>query len=170
MSDISLSDVESLDGGAITEEEGTEAEMQEYAPEEHESDEEQEEEDMEDLDDGNDDINVSESQRFEIVSKDKTYELLERKNKKMSPFMNPYELTKIIGIRSQELAGGMPPLITVEPGMMDTKKMAIQELLSGKIAFIIRRYYPDKSYEDWRVSDLIIPTSNILQMTALVNE
>ena len=38
---------------------------------------------------------------------------------------------------------------------VDPIQIAEKELLQNKIPFIIRRYLPDGSFEDWKVSDLI---------------
>jgi len=35
-------------------------------------------------------------------------------------------------------------------------RIAMKELKEGKIPFIIRRYLPDGSFEDWPINDLII--------------
>jgi hypothetical protein len=35
-------------------------------------------------------------------------------------------------------------------------QIAMKELREKKIPFIIRRYLPDGSFEDWRIQDLII--------------
>ena len=45
----------------------------------------------------------------------------------------------------------------VDPaGESDPYKLAEMELSEKKIPFIIRRYLPDGSYEDWRVAELYI--------------
>ena len=41
-------------------------------------------------------------------------------------------------------------------GESDPYKLAEMELSEKKIPFIIRRYLPDGSYEDWKVSELNI--------------
>jgi DNA-directed RNA polymerase I, II, and III subunit RPABC2 len=46
-------------------------------------------------------------------------------------------------------------MVEVEPGEWDPLKIAEKELVEKKIPFIIRRYLPDNSYEDWRVDELI---------------
>ena len=37
----------------------------------------------------------------------------------------------------------------------DPIAIAEKELILGKIPFIVRRYLPDGSYEDWKVEELI---------------
>ena len=102
-------------------------------------------------------INVSENHKFEIVSKDKTYERIETKKRVTNSMMTMYELTKIIGVRAQQISSGMEPLVEVDPDIRDTKFIAIQELLQKKMPVIIRRFLPNGMYEDWRVDDMIIP-------------
>lgn len=102
-------------------------------------------------------INVSENHKFEIVSKDKTYERIETRKRITNSMMTTYELTKIIGVRAQQISSGMEPLVEVDPDIRDTKFIAIQELLQKKMPLIIRRFLPNGVYEDWRVDDLIIP-------------
>lgn len=44
----------------------------------------------------------------------------------------------------------------VDPGEeSDPYKLAEMELGLGKVPFIVRRYLPDGSYEDWKVSELL---------------
>jgi DNA-directed RNA polymerases I, II, and III subunit RPABC2 len=41
-------------------------------------------------------------------------------------------------------------------GETDPLKIAMMELQERKIPMVIRRYLPDNSYEDWKVSELIV--------------
>ena len=125
--------------------------------EEEEADDDLEEDDLDDIDDDENTINISDNHKFEIVSKDKTYERLESRKRICSPMMSTHELTKIIGIRAQQLSCGMNPMVTVSPDIMDTKFIAIQELLQKKMPLNLRRFLPNDLYEDWRIEDLIIP-------------
>lgn len=125
--------------------------------EENQDEEEEDEENFDDIEDDENVINISENHKFEIVSKDKTYERLESRKRICSPMMSTHELTKIIGIRAQQLSCGMNPMVTVSPDIMDTKFIAIQELLQKKMPLILRRFLPNDLYEDWRIEDLIIP-------------
>ena len=134
-------------------------EEEEQAVEDEEDDEDLD--NLEDIDDDEHIINISDNHKFEIVSKDKTYERLESKKRIGNPIMTMTELTKIIGIRSQQIASGMAPLVEVDKDIKDTKFIAIKELQSKKMPLIIRRYYPNNMYVDWRVEDLMLP-KNIL--------
>ena len=63
-----------------------------------------------------------------------------------SPFLSKYECARVIGLRMLQLQEGK--------GVPDPLQLAIQEILDGKNATIIRRYLPDKTFEDVSVSEL----------------
>lgn len=66
--------------------------------------------------------------------------------------LTQFEIPRAIGVRAQQLACGAPPL--VDPGdLTSTIDIAKKELKEGKLPLIIRRYLPDGTYEDVRVSD-----------------
>ena len=48
----------------------------------------------------------------------------------------------------------------------DPYKLAEMELSEKKIPFIVRRYLPDSSYEDWKVSELYIEWSRFVLFSA----
>ena len=48
-----------------------------------------------------------------------------------------------------------PVMVDIEDDT-DPLKIAEKELRQGKIPIIVRRYLPDGSYEDWKVSELTI--------------
>lgn len=48
------------------------------------------------------------------------------------------------------------PILVPLEGETDPLEIAIKELSQSKIPLIIRRYLPDGSYEDWKVSELIL--------------
>jgi DNA-directed RNA polymerase I, II, and III subunit RPABC2 len=70
-------------------------------------------------------------------------------------FLTKYEKARIIGARALQISKNAPIMVEVEPGEWDPLKIAEKELIARKIPFIIRRYLPDNSYEDWRVDELI---------------
>jgi DNA-directed RNA polymerase I, II, and III subunit RPABC2 len=45
-------------------------------------------------------------------------------------------------------------MINLEPGEWNPLSIAEKELKDGKIPFIIRRYLPNNTYEDWKVNEL----------------
>ena len=70
-------------------------------------------------------------------------------------FLTKYEKARIIGSRALQISKNAPIMVEPEPGEWDPLKIAEKELIERKIPFIIRRYLPDNSYEDWRVDELI---------------
>lgn len=77
------------------------------------------------------------------------------KEKITTRFLTKYEKARIIGARALQISKNAPIMVEIEPGEWDPLKIAEKELLERKIPFIIRRYLPDSSYEDWRVEELI---------------
>jgi DNA-directed RNA polymerase I, II, and III subunit RPABC2 len=70
-------------------------------------------------------------------------------------FLTKYEKARIIGARALQISKNAPIMVEIEPGEWDPLKIAEKELIARKIPFIIRRYLPDNSYEDWKVDELI---------------
>lgn len=70
-------------------------------------------------------------------------------------FLTKYEKARIIGARALQISKNAPVMVDIEPGEWDPIKIAEKELIERKIPFIIRRYLPDGSYEDWKVDELI---------------
>jgi DNA-directed RNA polymerase I, II, and III subunit RPABC2 len=62
----------------------------------------------------------------------------------------------IIGTRALQISKNAPVLIDLGKEDMDPILIAEKELADRKIPFLIRRYLPDNSYEDWKVSELDI--------------
>jgi len=77
------------------------------------------------------------------------------KEKITTRFLTKYEKARIIGARALQISKNAPVMIEPEQGEWDPLKIAEKELLERKIPFIIRRYLPDGSYEDWRIDELI---------------
>jgi DNA-directed RNA polymerase I, II, and III subunit RPABC2 len=74
--------------------------------------------------------------------------------RKTTPQLTKYEKTKILGIRAQQLASGMPALIQVPKDVRDVRKIAELELQQRKIPFIIKRPLPNKGCEYIKIEDL----------------
>ena len=91
----------------------------------------------------------------DIVSIYETYSEYYSSKKTTLPFLSKFEKAKVLGVRAQMLAGGSDPLI--QPPLPDTcYKIAVEELKQKKIPLMIRRYLPDKTFEDWRLEDLAV--------------
>ena len=73
-----------------------------------------------------------------------------------TPFLTKYEKARIIGARALQISKNSPILISTQEleGETDPIAIAEKELRAGKIPFIIRRYLPNGSYEDWPVKEL----------------
>merc|ERR1712032_718014 len=78
-----------------------------------------------------------------------------QKEKNTTRFLTKYEKSRIIGARALQISKNAPVMVEIEAGEWDPIKIAEKELIERKIPFIIRRYLPDGSYEDWRVDELI---------------
>ena len=71
-----------------------------------------------------------------------------------SRFMTKYERARILGSRALQISKNAP--LMVDPGEeSDPYKLAEMELDKRKVPFIARRYLPDGSFEDWKVSELL---------------
>lgn len=71
-----------------------------------------------------------------------------------SRFMTKYERARILGSRALQISKNAP--LMVDPGEeSDPYKLAEMELDKKKVPFIVRRYLPDGSYEDWKCSELL---------------
>lgn len=78
-------------------------------------------------------------------------------------FMTKYERARIIGMtpliegtRALQISKNAPVLVDLGKEDMDPILIAEKELAERKIPFLIRRFLPDGSYEDWRVNELSI--------------
>jgi DNA-directed RNA polymerase I, II, and III subunit RPABC2 len=77
-------------------------------------------------------------------------------NHKSPPFLTVYERTKILGARTNQLAEGAMPFVTVPEYMTQPLDIAKLELEQRRLPFIIKRPMPDGTFEYWRLSDLMI--------------
>ena len=114
-----------------------------------EFEQEEEEEDSEQNDDND------ESERDD-KDKKKENRIFKRGEGNTTPFLTKYEKARIIGARALQISKNSPILISTEELGDETDPIAIaeMELRKGKIPFIIRRYLPNGSYEDWSVKEL----------------
>ena len=71
-------------------------------------------------------------------------------------FMTKYEKARIIGTRALQISKNAPVLVDLGKDDIDPILIAEKELAEKKIPFVIRRYLPDGSYEDWKTSELNI--------------
>ena len=90
-----------------------------------------------------------------ILSLEETYNHYYKDKKKTKPIMTKFEKAKILGIRSEMLSSGALSTIDLPKNIDNSYDIAKMELEQKKVPLIVRRYLPDGSIEDWRVSELI---------------
>lgn len=93
--------------------------------------------------------------RSHVLSSPEEYVKIESEKKKTNPFISLYEKTRVISVRAQMIANGAIPLIAIPINITNSAEIAQLEYDKKKIPFIIRRRFPDNTYEDWRLVDLI---------------
>ena len=71
-----------------------------------------------------------------------------------SPFMTKYEKARVLGTRALQISKNAPLMLVPNQGETDPYKLAERELAERKIPFIVRRFLPDGSYEDWKLAEL----------------
>ena len=84
-----------------------------------------------------------------------TAEGRKKQRRTTSPAMTKYERARILGTRALQISMNAPVMVEID-GETDPLRIAQKELAARKIPIIIRRYLPDGSHEDWRISELII--------------
>ena len=62
----------------------------------------------------------------------------------------------MIGTRALQISKNSPVLVDLGKDDYDPIMIAERELAEKKIPFVIRRFLPDGSYEDWKLSELEI--------------
>jgi DNA-directed RNA polymerase I, II, and III subunit RPABC2 len=99
-----------------------------------------------------DDHNYS---KFNIVGKDDTYNEYYSNAKICRPYITKFERTQIIGIRASQIENGAVPLIDVPDDVHQSTEIAELEYQQRTIPLLVRRFLPDDTYEDWRLTDFI---------------
>lgn len=125
----------------------------EYEDEEYINDDEEEEEEEIIDEDKDDDDDADEVEYDNLEDFTKTVLGIGVKDRITSPYLTRFEKTRIIGLRTEQLSQGIQPFIDVT-GMKDPKEIALKEFELKRIPFIVRRYLPNGSYEDWRLDEL----------------
>jgi len=79
---------------------------------------------------------------------------------KSTQLMTKYEFNQIIGLRTMHLSRGAPIFLNKKPddirisSNMELRKIATEELLEGKLPYIVKRVMPNGKPEYWKVNDL----------------
>ena len=85
----------------------------------------------------------------------KKFNLKPINERETSRFLTKYERAKILGERAIQISNGDKVMVEVDEGVWDPLAIAEKELREKKIEYIVRRYLPDGSYEDWDLNELI---------------
>lgn len=75
------------------------------------------------------------------------------KPRRSRPVLTKYERTRVLATRAEQIGRGTPPLVDRLDGD-DPMQIAEREFAAGLIPFIVRRYLPDGTAEDWRLEEL----------------
>tara|TARA_B110000444_G_C18769967_1_gene561994 strand:+ start:622 stop:969 length:348 start_codon:yes stop_codon:yes gene_type:complete len=103
-----------------------------------------------------------------IISLDEVYSFIAENKNISKPIMTKYELDQIIGHRATMLANGSPAFINTDnlkiSSNMELRKIAIEELLQGRLPLIISRPMPNNKCEYIRIKDLdLVSVQNMLK-------
>lgn len=75
--------------------------------------------------------------------------------RKTTRFLTKFEKARVLGARALQISLNAP-IMVANSAETDPLLIARMELRQKKIPFVIRRYLPDGSYEDWRLEELSI--------------
>ncbi|KAG0251888.1 DNA-directed RNA polymerases I II and III subunit RPABC2 [Mortierella polycephala] len=104
--------------------------------------------------------NVIRKERVDIGKQTGGYALapkaVAKEDRTTTPYMTKYERARILGARALQISMNAPVLVDLE-GETDSLNIAMKELNNKMIPLIVRRYLPDNTYEDWEVSEMILP-------------
>ncbi|KAL4447165.1 hypothetical protein ABPG74_014017 [Tetrahymena malaccensis] len=89
-----------------------------------------------------------------VIIKDQDRDQQASKTKVTPPFLTKYEKARIIGTRALQIAQNSPIYVETDDKDYDPIAIAEKEFVQKKIPFIIRRYLPNKEYEDWALDEL----------------
>ena len=67
-----------------------------------------------------------------------------------------YEYTKLLGIRTLQIAMGTEALIEITDDLNSPEKIAEEELRQRKTPYIIERKINDNHSDYWRIEDMVI--------------
>ncbi|ORZ26380.1 RNA polymerase, subunit omega/K/RPB6 [Lobosporangium transversale] len=79
-----------------------------------------------------------------------------KEDRTTTPYMTKYERARVLGARALQISMNAPVLVDLE-GETDSLNIAMKELNNKMIPLVVRRYLPDNTYEDWEVSEMILP-------------
>merc|ERR1719188_911276 len=74
--------------------------------------------------------------------------------RKTTPYLTKYERARILGARALQISMNAPVMVELD-GETDPLLIAEKELTERVVPFVIRRFLPDGTYEDWKVAELL---------------
>mmetsp|Transcript_6654 Transcript_6654/g.10629 ORF Transcript_6654/g.10629 Transcript_6654/m.10629 type:complete len:149 (+) Transcript_6654:1-447(+) len=113
--------------------------------------------DADDFEDGDDEEMEGEDDANFEIQEDPDQELAPKASegpRKTTPYLTKYERARILGARALQISMNAPVMVALE-GETDPLLIAEKELIQRVIPFVIRRFLPDNTYEDWKVSELL---------------
>lgn len=119
------------------------------------------------FDEGEDDQNEEdqdrEGEKLDVMDNEDEYNIGQKEMKSIpineritTKYLTKYEKARVLGARALQISKNAPVMVNLTPGEWDPLKIAEKELREKKIPFIIRRYLPNNSYEDWKLDELEI--------------
>ena len=119
------------------------------------------------FDEGEDDQNEEdqdrEGEKLDVMDNEDEYNIGQKEMKSIpineritTKYLTKYEKARVLGARALQISKNAPVMVNLAPGEWDPLKIAEKELRDKKIPFIIRRYLPNNSYEDWKLDELEI--------------
>jgi DNA-directed RNA polymerase I, II, and III subunit RPABC2 len=119
------------------------------------------------FDEGEDDQNEEdqdrEGEKLDVMDNEDEYNVGQKEMKSIpineritTKYLTKYEKARVLGARALQISKNAPVMVNLAPGEWDPLKIAEKELREKKIPFIIRRYLPNNSYEDWKLDELEI--------------
>ena len=112
-------------------------------------DEDFEDEEMDEVDDEGEEFNDREESA--VLTEAPT---LAEGPRKTTPYMTKFERSRVLGARALQISMNAPVMVELD-GETDPLLIAEKELLERVIPFVVRRYLPDNTYEDWKISELL---------------
>ena len=82
------------------------------------------------------------------------------------PILTKYEKARILSLRASQIIRSSALWIHITPEelqRMTAMEIAEKEFEMKKIPFVVRRFFPDKSFEDWSLNELKDYNSNLQQ-------
>ena len=81
------------------------------------------------------------------------YKFNKLRKKQSLPFLTKFEKSLILGIRLKQLISNGKPMVSTD-NCYNARDILKKEFTEKKIPLLIRRYLPNNSYEDWKLSEL----------------